>query len=201
MAINKTKILICWIGGNDLKASVSGEPGPILATLRSEKFDSVELLHTYPINVISPYLETLSKEVSTKINSYYEPLSSPINFSEIYDAANKHLSRLDSLNIQYSILLSPGTPAMQAVWILLGKTKYTAKFYQSSIEQGVQQIEIPFEISAEYIAPANKISSSQLTQLTNQVIPHNAAFDDILTRNHRMNVLKTQAQILVLARV
>ena len=85
---------------------------------------------------------------------------------------------------------------MQAVWILLGKTKYPSKFYQSSIEQGVQKIEIPFEISAEFTPPINKITSNQLVQLTNQAIPHNAAFNDILTRNHRMNVLKAQAQVL-----
>lgn len=196
MVINKKNILICWVGGNDLKATESTEPGPILATLRSEKFDSVELLYTYPTSVISPYLENLSQQVSCQINAHYEPLTSPINFSEIYGVASKHLNRLDSLNIQCSILLSPGTPAMQAVWLLLGKTKYAAKFYQSSIEQGVQQIEIPFDISAEYIPQAKKITSSQLVQLTNQAIPPNAAFNDILTRNHRMNVLKAQAQVL-----
>lgn len=196
MAINKKNILICWVGANDLKAVESTDPGPILATLRFEKFDSVELLYTYPTNVISPYLESLSKKVSCQINAYHEPLSSPINFAEIYKVANKHLNRLDSLGAPYSILLSPGTPAMQAVWILLGKTKYAAKFYQSSIEQGVQQIEIPFEISAEFTPPINKITSNQLVQLTNQAIPYNAAFDDILTRNHRMNLLKSQAQVL-----
>ena len=103
MALNKRNVLICWVGGNDLKATESTEPGPILATLRSEKFDSIELLYTYSKNVISPYLQNLSKEVSCRINSYHEPLSSPINFAEIYTVASKHLNRLDGLNVQYSI--------------------------------------------------------------------------------------------------
>ena len=85
---------------------------------------------------------------------------------------------------------------MQAVWILLGKTRYACQFYQSSLEQGVQQVEIPFELSAEYLPAAQNIGSAKISQLAEANAPINAAFDNIVTRNPRMQSLKAQAQIL-----
>ena len=99
------------------------------------------------------------------ITAYYEKLSSPVHLGEIYQAANQHSKHLSVPGAQLSILLSPGTPAMQAVWILLGKTRYPATFYQSSFEQGVLQVEVPFEIAAEYVPAANAISTDKLVQL------------------------------------
>src|SRR5690606_8849248 len=85
---------------------------------------------------------------------------------------------------------------MQAVWILLGKTRYPAIFYQSSLEQGVQQVNIPFEIAAEYVPAASVISSSSLSNMALQATPVDAAFDNIITRNKNMLLLKHQAQVL-----
>ena len=50
-----------------------------------------------------------------------------------------------------TIHLSPGTPAMQAVWIILARTRTTARLTQSSREAGVQDADIPFDIAAEFI--------------------------------------------------
>lgn len=196
MVISKQSVLISWIGGSDLKAMSGGEPGPILATLRASAFDSVELLCSYPAERVNPFLEWLRGQVSVPIRASYEHLSSPVHFGEIHQAARKHLKRLAEQGVQVSILLSPGTPAMQAVWILLGKTRYPALFYQSSLEQGVQQVEIPFEIAAEYVPAANAMSSDRLLQLAAQDAPVDAAFDSIVTQSERMLVLKAQAQIL-----
>ncbi|RNF51167.1 hypothetical protein EBI00_08995 [Marinomonas hwangdonensis] len=85
---------------------------------------------------------------------------------------------------------------MQAVWILLGKTKYAATFYQSSKEQGVQEANISFEISAEYTPLATTLTNEQLTQLANGDSAHTAAFEHIITQNPIMERLKRQAHIL-----
>ncbi|TRZ69279.1 MAG: hypothetical protein D4R98_00375 [Comamonadaceae bacterium] len=53
--------------------------------------------------------------------------------------------------LDISIHLSPGTPSMTAVSILLGKTKYHTRFVQSTREKGGEFVIIPFDISAEYI--------------------------------------------------
>jgi transcriptional regulator with PAS, ATPase and Fis domain len=85
---------------------------------------------------------------------------------------------------------------MQAVWILLGKTRFPATFWQSSREQGVQRVQIPFEIAAEYVPTAGKIASRTMSELAAASAPASAAFDDIVTRNPQMQRLKTQAAIL-----
>lgn len=85
---------------------------------------------------------------------------------------------------------------MQAVWILLGKTRYPAIFYESSLEQGVQQVEVSFEIAAEYVPIANTISTDKLVQLAGLDEPIDAAFGSIVTQSELLLALKAQAQIL-----
>lgn len=189
-------VLISWIGGNDLKAIDGDQPGPIFSTLQSASFDAVVLLYAYQVDQVAPYLTWLADQAETQVIAHHEPLSSPVNFREIFLAARKHLSALKESGVQVSILLSPGTPAMQAVWILLGKTYFPATFYQSSLERGVEQVDIPFELSAEYVPAASELDSATLAKLAVSDAPINAAFDNIITQNHRMKTLKTQAQIL-----
>ncbi|WP_312381499.1 sigma-54 interaction domain-containing protein [Stutzerimonas balearica] len=203
--VNKQRVLVSWVGGNDLKAVAvavaDAEAGPILATLNTVSVDSVELLCSYSAERVEPYLTWLRKQVDVPITAHYVCLSSPVHFGEIYQAASQHLKRLNTPANQLSILLSPGTPAMQAVWILLGKTRYPATFYQSSLEQGVQQVEVPFEIAAEYVPAANTISTDKLVQLAGLDVPVDAAFDSIVTQSERMLTLKAQAQILAAKQV
>ena len=199
MAKRVHKTLISWIGGNDLKAVASDQEvasGPIRSTLESAEFDSVELLFSYPQSEVEPYLSWLRDEVEVSINATEAKLSSPVNFGEIYLAVEPHLKRLSSSETELSILLSPGTPAMQAVWILLGKTRYPAVFFQSSLERGVERVEIPFELAAEYVPPASEISDAKFHALADSKVPINAAFDNIVTQNPGMLLLKQQAQVL-----
>jgi len=201
MSKAKPQTLVSWIGGNDLKAtsSVGAEGqalGPVAATLTAQAFDAVELLYNYPEDQVKPYLAWLREQFDAPIHAHTISLSSPVNFGEIYVQANQQLSRLSAEDCNLSILLSPGTPAMQAVWILLGKTRYPCQFYQSSLEEGVQTVDIPFELSAEYLPAAKSIGSAKISQLADASAPINAAFDNIVTRNPRMQSLKAQAQIL-----
>ncbi|PAA96784.1 sigma-54 interaction domain-containing protein [Serratia fonticola] len=201
MSKSKSHTLVSWIGGNDLKATNSTRAdgqvlGPIAATLTTQTFDAIELLYNYPEDQVRLYLAWLQELVATPIRAHAISLSSPVNFGEIYVQANQQLSRLTTEGCKLSILLSPGTPAMQAVWILLGKTRYPCQFYQSSLEQGVQQVDIPFELSAEYLPAAKSIGSAKISQLAEASVPINAAFNNIVTRSPHMQSLKVQAQIL-----
>ena len=196
MSSTAPQTLISWIGGNDLKALNGQTLGPIASMLKVKEFDVIELLYNYPDDQVQPYLAWLSEQVQVPINAHTVQLSSPVHFGEIYQATNKHLAKITKKDSQLSILISPGTPAMQAVWILLGKTRFPCRFYQSSIEQGVQEVDIPFELSAEYIPAAKELEGSRIAQLASVGVPIDAAFDNIITRNPRMQTLKSQAQIL-----
>lgn len=196
MARGVHRTLVSWIGGNDLKAVVSELSGPILSTLLNTDFDSVDLLYAYPREEVERYLSWLKTHISVPINATEVSLSSPVDFGEIYLVADPHLSRLASTDAEISILLSPGTPAMQAVWILLGKTRYAADFYQSSVETGVEKVDIPFELAAEFVPTVSDLTDATLSALADSRAPIDAAFDNIVTQNPRMQVLKQQAQLL-----
>lgn len=198
--MQKHHTLVSWIGANDLKiiedAQHADSPqGPVAATLAERSFDSVELLYNYPPERVEPYLKWLKDCCDTPIAATSVELTSPINFGEIYERVDAHLQELKSTT-ELSVLLSPGTPAMQAVWILLGKTRYPCSFIQSSREQGVQDVDIPFQLAAEYVPIARQLDAQRINNLADTHVPINAAFDNIITQNARMQTLKSQAQIL-----
>lgn len=197
MASGKLRVLVSWIGANDLKAIDGRLPGPVAATLRAIEFDVVELLCNYPASQVAPYLSWLRANVdATTVEAHHVDLKSPVDFRGIYQHANTRLARLASDDVDLSVLLSPGTPAMQAIWILLGKTHYKCRFYQASLEAGVQQVDIPFDLSAEYIPPASQLDSGKLNRLAETDVPVDAAFDNIITRNTHMLKIKARAQVL-----
>lgn len=197
------QILLSWIGGNDLAAFEQHREeqtryGPVLSTLRMEKFSQALLLYNYDKDRVAPYLDWLEDQTDTRLETSHWDLSSPIHFGEIHEVADGALRRVSDRypNAKLSILLSPGTPAMQAVWILLGKTRYPCTFYQSSREQGVQRAEIPFNIAAEFVPELAVRGARQLGSITAGSVPVNAAFDDILTHNPDMQALKAQASVM-----
>lgn len=182
-------VLVSWIGRHDINGLGSTSPGPLADCIAAIKPDHLQLLFNYPSADVEPYLSWLKSDFQGTIKAVHVPLSSPVNFGEIYQAAYKQLEQVSGKHPSpISILLSPGTPAMQAVWILLGKTRYPAIFYQATLEEGVRQADIPFEISAEYLP--------RMTQVDPFQAPINAAFDDIVTQNPQMLKLKTQASHL-----
>jgi transcriptional regulator with PAS, ATPase and Fis domain len=194
------KTLVSWIGGHDLNSiGTEGlDRGPVVSTLSAQTFNRVELLYNYPEDEVKPYLLWLEKQTDIRINARHVKLSSPVHFGEIYLSVNGLLEKLFDENDKQdlNILLSPGTPAMLAIWVLLGKTKYKATFWQSSREKGVEKAVIPFDIAAEYIPTADKISSTTISRLAAAEVPVDAAFDDIITNNPLMAELKVQASVL-----
>lgn len=187
--------LVSWIGGNDLDAAEAkiDQPGAIAATLASASFAGLYLLCSYPEKRVANYLSWLSPQFDLPVAKRRAALASPIDFHDIYLAADALLADLTQTSAEpIAVLLSSGTPAMQAVWILLGKTKYPVTFYQATLEQGVQQVDIPFEIAAEFVPKRDQ----QLLHLSVGQVSASAAFNDIVTQNPLMETLKRQATVL-----
>lgn len=191
------KILLCWLGNNDLKAAgllpkdqSDRSVGPIAEALQNMSFDQLHLLCNQKGEAIEGYQKWLGERNDIEILSKDISLSSPIHFGDIYSAVDSYLTVLLSVeNQEVTIHLSPGTPAMTAVSILLGKTKYDTKFIQSSKSKGAEYVDIPFNISAEFIPLASKSQDKKLVKLSAGEAPVNAEFSDIITQNPSM--LKT----------
>lgn len=194
--MNKQRLLVSWVGGKDLSMSEGQMTGPIWALVKAHKFDVIELIYNYSEDEVKPYVSLLSERIKCKVNARKANLSSPVDYEEIYLAAERLLKEVVKPDSDLSILLSPGTPAMQAIWVLLGKTRFPCIFYQASKEQGIEAVKIPFTLSAEYVPAVTQLNQSELSKLAQLEAPLDSAFDDIITIGADIQTLKQQAQIL-----
>lgn len=151
------KILVSWIGQTDLRAAKSVENagiGPIAQAVTKLTFDKVVLISNYSEQENSSYINWLKSLTSVAIEHQYQYLSSPINYEEIYHADIKVVNQILEINgkdVELTFHISPGTPAMQTIWIILAKTRFNAYLIETSKEQGLRTPYIPFEIAAEFV--------------------------------------------------
>jgi transcriptional regulator with GAF, ATPase, and Fis domain len=155
----------------------------------TKSYDEIVLLSDYPKDRISSYIKWLEPQTPSNISIHYHSLSGPTQFGEIYEAVIKTLSEVQKRygDVDLTFHLSPGTPAMAAVWILLAKTYYSAELVESSKEQGVKIVEIPFDISAEFIPSIMRHTDERLEKLSVGLPPDAPEFDNII---HRSAVMK-----------
>lgn len=187
------KILISWLGIADLRAAgqIPSRPdetigdGPILGALNKLTFDELHLLHDQEKSKADAYIDWLAEHTNIIVVLNKCSLRSPIDFGDIHRVMDGYLEKLTTKEpgLDISIHLSPGTPSMTAVSILLGKTKYNTRFVQSTKERGGEFVTIPFDISAEYIPQLVKSADKRLTELSYSEAPLSAAFSDIITQN------------------
>ncbi len=187
------RILVCWIGHADLRAArgeVEG-PGPIAQVVEAGWVDEALLLSDYPDDEAGAYVAWLRARSRVAVSVRDVDLSSPTDFGEIYRVATKAVDGLLTRGVQEDALvfhLSPGTPAMAAIWILLAKAKYMeADLVESSIQQGVRKVDIPFDISAEFLPELLRRRDEDLERLTAGLPPETPAFGEII---HRSSVMK-----------
>lgn len=151
------KILISWIGMTDLKASGGLESvgiGPIAQAVTNRLFNKVVLISNYSEQENTSYINWLKTKTNVAIEHHYQVLSSPTNYEDIYHAdiaVVTDVLKSNGSDVSLTFHISPGTPAMQTIWILLAKTQFEAELIETSKEQGVRTPYIPFEISAEFV--------------------------------------------------
>ncbi|MBI4851547.1 MAG: hypothetical protein HY819_07120 [Acidobacteria bacterium] len=152
-----TKILISWIGMTDLKAAKGVESvgiGPIAQAVIGHFFDKIVLISNYSEAENNAYISWLKTKTNIKIEHYSEQLTDPTDYEQIYFIDIKVVTDVlakNGSNVSLTFHISPGTPAMQVIWVILAKTRFEAELIESSKEQGVKTPYIPFEISAEFI--------------------------------------------------
>lgn len=157
MHINNKNILVCWIGQNDLDASQGkvSTPGPIGQTVEHERFAELHLLYNYEEKECRNYRQWLAKKTKAQITLHRADLDHPMHFQQIYEKAQEVIDILltDKKNAALTFHLSPGTSAMAAVWIILGKvhvkavTGEPARLLYSSVKDGVHEANIPFDLA------------------------------------------------------
>lgn len=163
----KRKVLVQWIGHSDLRALAAalpatkrkrilveikgdaardGDQGPTKTLLSSQKFDDVRLLSNYD----GEWNKWFQSWLGTPTKLVEVDLKKPTDYEAIFPLANQELASLkDSrawADTELCLHLSPGTPAMAAVWLLLGKTRYPATFYETSRDGQWWITNVPFDL-------------------------------------------------------
>ena len=119
-----------------------------------------------------------------------ETLSSPTSHADIYRAvirAAAWVLEKYGKKTRLTFHLSPGTPAMAAIWIIVAKTRFEAELIESSKEKGVATVDVPFDLAAEFIPAAVQQTSEDLARLAEGPRLEEPKFGDIL---HRSDVMK-----------
>ncbi len=194
------KILLCWLGKTDLDAASGKEDvglGPVAQAVEACPYQEVVLLNNWESASAEKYVFWLQPKASSEIALRNIKLTGPTNFGEICKAASKTISRTlkkHGPDINLVFHLSPGTPAMAAVWILLAKTQFPAELIESSKEHGVRTASVPFDISADFIPDLLRKSDKTLEHLAAGLPETAPEFDDII---HRSEVVQ---RVVLMAR-
>ena len=155
------------------------------------------MLNNWEKSTAENYVTWLQKKNPSQITLKNIPLSGPTNFGEIYQAATTIISEKikehgPDANLVFH--LSPGTPAMAAVWILLAKTHFPAELIESSKEHGVHTASVPFDISADFIPDLFRKPDQTLKRLAAGLPAVAPEFDNIIHRSEVMQRLVLKAR-------
>ncbi|SVE25973.1 uncharacterized protein METZ01_LOCUS478827, partial [marine metagenome] len=171
--------------------------GPIAQVVAKRKVDRLILLSDHPKKNNDHFAGWLKKSTKIPITIHPARLTSPTDFSEIYEFASNVVQESTKGKVQEIervFHLSPGTPAMAAVWIILAKTRFSAELVESSREAGVKTISFPFDIAADYIPDLLRKPDEELVQLSEGLSEEAPEFEDIIHRSTKMKRLVALAR-------
>lgn len=167
--------------------------GPVKALLQHEVFDRILLLSNYPDELSNAYVAWLGAPITVRP----VPLKNPTDYGEIFtkadEAMREFLGGLKGTAFDLSILLSPGTPAMAAVWVLLGKSKYPATFYQT-FEGKAWETRIPFDLAVDVVPELLHDADSLFHQLASKSPQDVEGFERIVGNSSAIRIAVGRAR-------
>ena len=197
----KQSWLISWIGESDHRAAegtLTDGDGPIANTLLGNtRYDRVFLLTNYSHERSVNFCSWLENKASYQNIDLQEiKLSSPTNYAEIYKNVCDTLLaiKLPRIDVDLSFHLSPGTPAMAAIWIMLAKTRFPATLLQStkSSELGnngrfqVETVNFNFDLASDFLPEYLKRSDNRIERLNENLPKSPPEFDKIIHQSQAM---------------
>ena len=212
--MSSKRVLACWVGHNDLLAMAADLPareqkkvlalikrdlpakkqsGPIKTLVDAVKFAEVHLLSNFDAWVNRSFVKWLGRDA--KIHAV--EIEGPTDYPSIFSAADGVLQQLTSRKSdgvrELCIHLSPGTPAMAAVWVLLGKSRYPATFYQSYA--GTASVtDIPFDLVLDYVPELLQSPDSSLQHLAARSPQEVEGFQKIIGKSQAIRLAVGRGQ-------
>ncbi|MCA9312211.1 MAG: hypothetical protein KDA21_13440, partial [Phycisphaerales bacterium] len=162
------RVLVSWVGFADLRGFAAANPdarpavakaigqdlpdqspgaGPLRAAVEFQSFDEIHLLGDYDASLLRRFARWLGPNAT----HHRATIKDPTDYAAVYTAAEDLLASVtDSGKTDLWISLTSGTPAMAATLVLLGKTRYPARFLQSHRSEA-SETNIPFDLTLEYL--------------------------------------------------
>lgn len=188
-------ILLSWLGAADFNAAADETQknfGPVASAVSELDYDHVILLNNYREQNVERYHQWLAQKTGASIEILSCKLSSPTNYSQIYHASLLTIMEIRKKYGEKAYLtfhVSPGTWAMASVWIMLAKTRFKADLIESSKEAGIQKVNVPFDISVEFIPELLRQSDEKIQSFAVGETPAAPEFDQIIHRSPQMKKL------------
>lgn len=201
--MTKQAWLISWIGKTDHDASegrLGGDLGPIASSLMGEtRYDRIYLLTNYEFDRGRQFCAWLEKKCGYKdsaVDLYGVDLPSPIDYAAIYAEVSKNLkdAGLPREDVDLTFHLSPGTPAMAAIWIILAKTRFPARLIQTSRERGLESVDFLFDLASDFLPEYLRRSGDRMERLAEGPVDTPPHFSKILHRSASMRQQVALAQ-------
>lgn len=192
-------VLLAWIGQTDLDCASGRRSGlgPVASAVAAREFEALVLLSNYPETHNAAYLECLRAGGAPPAHLRHETLPDPTDYGAIHTAAVRAMEfarETYGADADLTVHVSPGTPAMQAIWVLLAKTRYPAALIQSHPQTGVRAVSVPFDIAAEYVPALLRDADEKLERLTAGLAPASPELDRIVGRSPLMEHAKARAR-------
>jgi transcriptional regulator with PAS, ATPase and Fis domain len=156
------------LAGLNPPTPLAGQAGPLKTLVDQERFDEVHLLSAHG----SVRNRLYARWLGGKPVLHPVKVNDPTDYTEIFQIADAELASVVGLprspHEELCIHLSPGTPTMTAIWLLLGKSKYhPASFYQTH-DGRAWVTQVPFDLMVDFVPQALRDAYAKLQLLAGQ---------------------------------
>ncbi len=198
------RILATWVGHTDLGAwsrnatlttvhqesvrkilkgkNLAEGDGPIKTLLDREVFTHVHLIGNYDRSL----LQHFSKWLKVTATIHTADIKNPTDHGRIFEIVDPILESLKlDRSDELCFHLSPGTPAMASIWVLLGKSKYPATLFQTHFDfdtktNHILKTEIPFDITVDVLPQFMREPDRLMQHLQSQSPQETEGFESIV---------------------
>jgi DNA-binding NtrC family response regulator len=202
-----SKVLFAWIGNTDIKASqeqIHGALGPTAEAILQRSHTDAFLLSDHTAEDTQKYRAWLADITKAKVTIKQVKLSDPMDFNAIYHAAREQILNVQEQSGKDTDLVfnvSPGTPAMAAVWILLAKACFpqaeligTGQRDETTGKFLMRTISVPFDISIDPIADIIAKRDNNLARALRGLVPEAPEFNEIIHKCAAMKIAIAHAR-------
>ena len=120
------------------------------------------------------------KWLGNKVKIHKVKVDNPTDYKTVFAETNRCLSEIATgHSIELSLFLSPGTPTMTAILVLLGKTRYPATFWQTHNGKA-WKTDIPFDLTVDFLPEILRTADSTFYHLISQSPQEIEGFERII---------------------